>query len=72
MAYWLGNFVQEVVRKDGQKYPPHSLYGIVAGLKDVTDISSISVSEEGVTENAISAQTPSFVNCNVNFVVEKM
>ena len=33
MAYWLGKFVQEFVRRDGQKYPPHSLYGIVAGLK---------------------------------------
>ncbi len=73
MAYWLGKFVQEVVRKDGQKYPPRSLYGIiVAGLKDVTDISSTSVNEEGVTKNAISAQTPSFVNCNVNSEVEKM
>ena len=25
MAYWLGKFVQEVVRRDGQKYPPRSL-----------------------------------------------
>ena len=32
MAYWLGKFVQEVVRRDGQKYPLHSLYGIVASL----------------------------------------
>ena len=72
MAYWLGKFVQEVVRKDGQKYPPRSLYSIIAGLNDVTDISSTSVSEEGVTKNAISVRTRSFVNCNVNFVVEKM
>jgi hypothetical protein len=33
IAYWLGKFVQEVVRKDGQKYSLRSLYGIVAGLK---------------------------------------
>ena len=37
MAYWLGKFVQEVVQRDGQKYPPHSLYGIVAGLKRYLD-----------------------------------
>ncbi|CAB4021265.1 Hypothetical predicted protein [Paramuricea clavata] len=37
MAYWLGKFVQEVVRRDGQKYPPRSLYGIVAGLKRYLD-----------------------------------
>jgi hypothetical protein len=30
MAYWLGKFVQEVVRRDGQKYPSRSLYGIIA------------------------------------------
>jgi hypothetical protein len=37
MAYWLGKFVQEVVQRDGQKYPPCSLYGIVAGLKRYLD-----------------------------------
>jgi hypothetical protein len=25
MAYWLGKFLQEVVRRDGQEYPPRSL-----------------------------------------------
>jgi hypothetical protein len=34
MAYWLGKFVQEVVRRDGQKYPPRSLYGIVRYLDE--------------------------------------
>jgi hypothetical protein len=32
MEYWLGKFVQEVVRRDGQKYSPRSLYGIVENL----------------------------------------
>ena len=31
MAYWLGKLVQEVVRRDGQKYSPRSLNGIAAG-----------------------------------------
>ena len=33
MAYWLGKFVQEVVKKDGQKYPARSVCGLVAALK---------------------------------------
>ena len=30
MSYWLGKFIQEVVKKDGEIYPPRSLYGLVA------------------------------------------
>jgi hypothetical protein len=37
MAYWLGTFLQEVLLRDGEKYPPRSLYGIVAGLKRYLD-----------------------------------
>ena len=37
MAYWLGKLVQEVVRRDGQKYSPRSLNGIAAGLKQYLD-----------------------------------
>ena len=33
MSYWLGKFIQEVVKKDGERYPPRSLYGLVAALK---------------------------------------
>ena len=33
MAYWLGKFVQEVVKKDGQKCPARSVYGLVVALK---------------------------------------
>ncbi len=43
MAYWLGTFAQEVVRKDGPKYPPRSLYGIVAGLKQYLDEKNVSL-----------------------------
>ena len=37
MAYWLGKFVQEVVKKNGERYPSRSLYGLVAGLKRYLD-----------------------------------
>jgi hypothetical protein len=37
MAYRLGKFVQEVVRRAGQKYPSRSLYCIVASLKRYLD-----------------------------------
>jgi hypothetical protein len=37
MAYWLGKFLQDVLGRDDQKYPPRSLYGIVAGLKRYLD-----------------------------------
>ena len=28
MAYWLGKFVQEVFKKNGERYPSRSLYGL--------------------------------------------
>ena len=33
LNYWLANFVQEVANKNGGRYQPRSLYGIVCGLK---------------------------------------
>ena len=33
LNYWLTKFVQEVANKNGGRYPPRSLYGIVCGLK---------------------------------------
>ncbi len=33
LAFWLGKFVQEVVNKNGGKYPARTLYGIVSGIK---------------------------------------
>ena len=33
MAYWLGKFVQETVKKDGQRYQERSVYGLLAALK---------------------------------------
>jgi hypothetical protein len=33
LALWLGKFVQEVVNKNGGKYPARTLYGIISGIK---------------------------------------
>ena len=33
LAYWLGKFVQEVVNKEGKKYPARSLYNLITGIK---------------------------------------
>lgn len=33
LAYWLGKFVQEVVNKDGQRYPGRTLYSLITGIK---------------------------------------
>ena len=33
LAYWLGKFVQEVVNKDGQRYPARTLYRLITGIK---------------------------------------
>ena len=33
LNYWVAKFVQEVAYKNGGRYPPCSLYGIVLGLK---------------------------------------
>ena len=38
MAYnWLGKFAQEVVNKNGERYPSRSLFDLVAGLKRYFD-----------------------------------
>ena len=36
MVYWLGKFVQEVVKKNGKRYPSRSVYGLVAGRDILT------------------------------------
>ena len=33
LAYSLGKFVQEVVNKDGQRYPGRTLYSLITGIK---------------------------------------
>jgi len=33
LNYWLTKFVQEVANKNGGRYPPRTLYGIVCGIK---------------------------------------
>jgi len=33
LNYWVAKFVQEFASKNGGRYPPRSLYGIVLGLK---------------------------------------
>ena len=33
LAYWLGKLVQEVVNKDGQRYPGRTLYILITGIK---------------------------------------
>ena len=33
LNYWLSKFVMEVCKENGERYPPKTLHGIVAGLK---------------------------------------
>ena len=33
LNYWLSNFVTEVAKKSGERYPPNSVYGIICALK---------------------------------------
>ena len=33
MIYWLTKFVQEVAKPSKERYPPRTLYGIVAGIR---------------------------------------
>ena len=33
MNYWLTRFVQEVAKPSKERYPPITLYGIVAGIR---------------------------------------
>jgi hypothetical protein len=33
LNYWLSKFVMEVAKESGERYPPRSIHGIIAGLK---------------------------------------
>ena len=33
LNYWLSNFVMEVAKKSGERYPPKTVYGIVCGIR---------------------------------------
>ena len=32
LNFWLSKFVQEVAKKNGERYPPRSIYSIVSGI----------------------------------------
>ncbi|KAK3731638.1 hypothetical protein QZH41_007308, partial [Actinostola sp. cb2023] len=33
LNYWLSKFVMEVAKESGERYPPKTVYGIIASLK---------------------------------------
>ena len=51
LAYWLGKFVQEVVNKEGKKYPARSLYSLITGIKRFLSDKNIVLNPLDKTDN---------------------
>ena len=60
------------LEKDEVTVEDVSSTSITENIEESVNVSSTSVIEERAAKNAVTFQTPYFVNCDVNFVVKKM